>query len=220
MKLAATRPASLALASGRGRNVTARQFRFPAKFKSSMQISKIVSSCGRKFTAPRRCLGVVVGYDHLQAVRKHDVRAGRNRASGKGLRTDLAGSRSDRSHRPDHAAGRREDHCGWPVWDRRPGGDFQGGSQRAAWWGPLTAGMFSFERFAFRSVKPGNSLGPRRRAEGKLQDLPIILVVEDEEPLQEIVHDTLKEGGFDVTTVARGREAVAMIESGVVNYLS
>jgi DNA-binding response OmpR family regulator len=51
-----------------------------------------------------------------------------------------------------------------------------------------------------------------------LQDLPIILVVEDEEPLQEIVHDTLKEGGFDVTTVARGREAVAMIESGVVNY--
>jgi hypothetical protein len=27
-------------------------------------------------------------------------------------------------------------------------------------------------------------------------------VVEDEEPLQEIVHDALKDGGFDLTTVA------------------
>jgi CheY-like chemotaxis protein len=51
-----------------------------------------------------------------------------------------------------------------------------------------------------------------------LQDLPVILVVEDEEPLQEIVHDALEEGGYDVTTVASGREAVAMIESGVVKY--
>ena len=37
-------------------------------------------------------------------------------------------------------------------------------------------------------------------------------------PLQEIVHDALKEGGFDLTTVAFGQEAVAMIESGVVKY--
>jgi CheY-like chemotaxis protein len=51
-----------------------------------------------------------------------------------------------------------------------------------------------------------------------LKDVPIVLVVEDEEPLQEIVHDALKEGGFDVTTVASGQEAVAMIESGVVKY--
>ena len=51
-----------------------------------------------------------------------------------------------------------------------------------------------------------------------MQNVPIILVVEDEEPLQEIVHDALKEGGFDLTTVASGQEAVAMIESGVVKY--
>jgi CheY-like chemotaxis protein len=37
-------------------------------------------------------------------------------------------------------------------------------------------------------------------------------------PLQEIVHDGLKDGGFDLTTVASGQEAVAMIESGVVKY--
>ena len=50
-------------------------------------------------------------------------------------------------------------------------------------------------------------------------NVPIVLVVEDEEPLQEIVHDALEEeGGFDLTTVASGGEAVAMIESGVVKY--
>jgi CheY-like chemotaxis protein len=43
-------------------------------------------------------------------------------------------------------------------------------------------------------------------------------VVEDEELLQEIVHDALKQGGFDLTRVASGQEAVAMIESGVVKY--
>ena len=54
--------------------------------------------------------------------------------------------------------------------------------------------------------------------EGKLEGVPVILVIEDEEPLQEIVHDVLKDGGFDLTTVACGQEAVAMIESGVVKY--
>jgi CheY-like chemotaxis protein len=51
-----------------------------------------------------------------------------------------------------------------------------------------------------------------------VEGVPVILVVEDEEPLQEIVHDALKEGGFDLTTVASGQEAVAIIESGAVKY--
>jgi ActR/RegA family two-component response regulator len=51
--------------------------------------------------------------------------------------------------------------------------------------------------------------------EGELPDLPVVLVVEDEEPLQEIVHDALKEGGFDLTTVASGKEAMAMMCSEV-----
>jgi CheY-like chemotaxis protein len=55
-------------------------------------------------------------------------------------------------------------------------------------------------------------------AEGELESVPVVLVVEDEEPLQEIVRDALKEGGFDLTMVASGREAVAMIESGVVKH--
>ena len=51
-----------------------------------------------------------------------------------------------------------------------------------------------------------------------MANVPVVLVVEDDEPLQEIVHDALKEGGFDLTTVVSGQEAVAMIESGVVKY--
>ena len=51
-----------------------------------------------------------------------------------------------------------------------------------------------------------------------MQNVPIILVVEDEEPLQEIVHDALKEGGFDLTMVASGQEAMAMVESGAVKF--
>ena len=54
--------------------------------------------------------------------------------------------------------------------------------------------------------------------EAELKGVPIVLVVEDEELLQEFVHDALKEGGFALTTVASGQEAVAMIESGVVKY--
>ena len=48
--------------------------------------------------------------------------------------------------------------------------------------------------------------------------MPIVLVVEDEEPMQDIVRDALEEAGFDHTTVASGRDAVAMTESGVVKY--
>ncbi|OKO74610.1 transcriptional regulator [Bradyrhizobium sp. NAS80.1] len=51
-----------------------------------------------------------------------------------------------------------------------------------------------------------------------MPEVPIVLVIEDEQLLQEIIHDALKEAGFDLTTVASGREAVAMIESDAVKY--
>jgi DNA-binding response OmpR family regulator len=49
--------------------------------------------------------------------------------------------------------------------------------------------------------------------------LPVVLVVEDEEPLQLVIHDGLKDGGFDVFVVASAREALALLESGVVSAL-
>jgi CheY-like chemotaxis protein len=49
--------------------------------------------------------------------------------------------------------------------------------------------------------------------------LPVVLVVEDEEPLQLVIHDGLKDGGFDVLVVASAREALALLQTGVVSAL-
>ena len=54
-------------------------------------------------------------------------------------------------------------------------------------------------------------------AGGELQDVPIVRG-RGRRVIAGIVHDALKDGGFDLTTVASGQEAVAMIESGVVKY--
>ncbi len=51
-----------------------------------------------------------------------------------------------------------------------------------------------------------------------MADVPTVLVLEDEEAWQAVLHDALKEGGFDVTTVASGQDAMTVVESGVVRY--
>jgi DNA-binding response OmpR family regulator len=51
-----------------------------------------------------------------------------------------------------------------------------------------------------------------------LPDPPVVLVVEDDEPLQLVLHDGLKDGGFDVLVVASAKEALALLRSGVVKY--
>ena len=52
-----------------------------------------------------------------------------------------------------------------------------------------------------------------------MKAVPIILVVEDEESLQEIVHDALKEGGFDLTTVSGdSRLLAAAAQSSVARF--
>ena len=51
-----------------------------------------------------------------------------------------------------------------------------------------------------------------------MPDVPIVLLVEDDEPLQDIVRDALKDGGFDLLTTASGEEAVTLLGSGVVKY--
>jgi DNA-binding response OmpR family regulator len=49
-------------------------------------------------------------------------------------------------------------------------------------------------------------------------EVPIVLLVEDDEPLQDIVHDALKEGGFDLLRTASGKDALTLLSSGVVKY--
>jgi CheY-like chemotaxis protein len=53
---------------------------------------------------------------------------------------------------------------------------------------------------------------------GEVEEVPIVLVVEDEDTLQKVLYHALKDGGFDLTTVASGEDAIAIILSGVVKY--
>lgn len=46
----------------------------------------------------------------------------------------------------------------------------------------------------------------------------MILVIEDEQPLQDILKDALKDAGFDFVTTNSGEEAVMLLKSGVVRY--
>jgi len=46
-------------------------------------------------------------------------------------------------------------------------------------------------------------------------DPPAVLLVEDDEPLRVVLHDGLKDGGFDVLVVASAKEALALLRSGV-----
>jgi DNA-binding response OmpR family regulator len=52
----------------------------------------------------------------------------------------------------------------------------------------------------------------------RLEDLPIILVVEDDHAVQGIVEDALTEGGFEPAIAASGEEAVTLLKGRVINY--
>ncbi|MGX4768979.1 response regulator [Bradyrhizobium guangdongense] len=49
-------------------------------------------------------------------------------------------------------------------------------------------------------------------------ELPIILVIEDEETIQILVEDALAEGGFEIETVKTGEEAITLLKSGLRPY--
>jgi DNA-binding response OmpR family regulator len=50
------------------------------------------------------------------------------------------------------------------------------------------------------------------------EDLPVILVIEDEEEIQSLVEDALTEGGFEPAIAASGEEAVTLLKGRSSNY--
>jgi DNA-binding response OmpR family regulator len=52
----------------------------------------------------------------------------------------------------------------------------------------------------------------------RLEDLPVILVVEDDQAVQGIVEDALTEGGFEPAVAASGEEAVTLLKGRIINY--
>ena len=51
-----------------------------------------------------------------------------------------------------------------------------------------------------------------------MEDLPVILVVEDDQPLQVIVEAALTEGGFEPAIAASGEEAVTLLKGRKTKY--
>ena len=51
-----------------------------------------------------------------------------------------------------------------------------------------------------------------------MDDLPVILVIEDEDLIQVMIEDALSEGGFATDIVASGEEALALFRGGLKNY--
>ena len=53
---------------------------------------------------------------------------------------------------------------------------------------------------------------------GKMENLPIVLVVEDDMLIQGLVEDSLKEGGFETAIAPSAEEAVTLLKGMVANY--
>ena len=51
-----------------------------------------------------------------------------------------------------------------------------------------------------------------------MQELPVILVIEDEYPIQGIVEDVLIEGGFATDILSSGEEALTLFRGGLKPY--
>jgi DNA-binding response OmpR family regulator len=51
-----------------------------------------------------------------------------------------------------------------------------------------------------------------------VNETPLLLVVEDEEPIQDIVEDALTEGGFATEIVSSGEEALTLFRARLKNY--
>jgi len=54
--------------------------------------------------------------------------------------------------------------------------------------------------------------------ERRVQALPVVLVIEDDETIQGIVEDALDEGGFEMAVAATGEEAITLIKGRQAHY--
>jgi CheY-like chemotaxis protein len=51
-----------------------------------------------------------------------------------------------------------------------------------------------------------------------VQELPLVLVIEDDPEIQVVVEDALTDGGFEPAIAASGEEAVTLLKGGLLKY--
>jgi DNA-binding response OmpR family regulator len=78
--------------------------------------------------------------------------------------------------------------------------------------------VYTFEQFSGTKSPPAG-INTVSRATGKaVSEVPLILVVEDDYPLQGVVEDTLIDGGFGVDILSSAEEALTLFGSGTKSY--
>ena len=60
--------------------------------------------------------------------------------------------------------------------------------------------------------------GHRSIGDKSVQELPLVLVIEDDPEIQIIVEDALTEGGFEPAIAPSGEEAITLLKSGLIKY--
>jgi DNA-binding response OmpR family regulator len=73
----------------------------------------------------------------------------------------------------------------------------------------------SIVNFRANKFPPAESYSWRQRSEGGwvLQELPIVLVIEDDKDLQGMLEDGLRDGDFEPAVAASGEEAVTLLKA-------
>ena len=51
-----------------------------------------------------------------------------------------------------------------------------------------------------------------------MEELPVVMVVEDDQSIQGIIEEALTDGGFEPAIAASGEEAVTLLRGGQTNY--
>jgi DNA-binding response OmpR family regulator len=51
-----------------------------------------------------------------------------------------------------------------------------------------------------------------------MEDVPVILVIEDDQLIQAVIEETLTEGGFEIAIASSGENAVKMLEASDAKY--
>ena len=89
-------------------------------------------------------------------------------------------------------------------------------------WGGTGIPTFNFGHISIgtagRNVNAFVELGARLDRGVPVQELPLVLVIEDDPDIQVIVEDALTEGGFEPAIAASGEEGVTLLKSGLIKY--
>ncbi len=83
--------------------------------------------------------------------------------------------------------------------------------------------MYTFVHLARNQLSPSRVMffgaaTAQRNREFAVEELPVILVIEDDEGIQSVVEDALTEGGFAPAIAASGEEAVTLLKGRLINY--